>query len=84
QRRARSGLFVQSLRYRKLLRDTFIPWGLEVSFVDMTDVYQTRSAVRRNTKLVFVETPSNPQIKIADLHKISEIAHEAGAYFVVC
>ena len=67
---------------RKLLRDTFIPWGLEVSFVDMTDVSQTSSAVRRNTKLVLAETPSNPQIKITDVRKTSEVAHEAGAYFV--
>jgi cystathionine gamma-synthase len=67
---------------RKLLRDTFIPWGLEVSFVDMTDVSQTMSAVRPNTKLVLAETPSNPQIKITDVRKTSEIAHEAGAYFV--
>jgi cystathionine gamma-synthase len=67
---------------RKLLRDTFIPWGLEVSFVDMTDVAQTKSAVRRNTRLVLAETPSNPQIKITDIRKTAEIAHDAGAYFV--
>ena len=67
---------------RQLLRDTFVPWGLEVSFVDMTDVSQTRKAVRRNTRLVLAETPSNPQIKITDIWKTSEIAHDAGAYFV--
>ena len=67
---------------RQLLRDTFVPWGLEVSFVDMTDVSQTRKAVRRNTRLVLAETPSNPQIKVTDIRKTSEIAHDAGAYFV--
>jgi len=67
---------------RQLLRDTFIPWGLEVSFVDMTDVSQTKSAVRRNTRLVLAETPSNPLIKIIDIQKTSEVAHDAGAYFV--
>lgn len=67
---------------RLLLRDTFIPWGLEVTFVDMTDVSQTKSAVRRNTKLVVAETPSNPLIKVTDIRKTAEIAHEAGAYFV--
>lgn len=66
---------------RKLLRDTFIPWGLEVSFVDMTDVANTKSAVRRNTRLIFAETPSNPLIKVADIRKTSEVAHDAGAYF---
>lgn len=67
---------------RQLLRDIFIPWGLEVSFVDMTDISQTKSAVRRNTKLVLAETPSNPQIKITDIRKTSEIANDAGAYLV--
>ena len=67
---------------RQLLRDTFVPWGLEVSFVDMTDISQTRKAVRRNTRLVLAETPSNPQIKVTDIRKTSEIAHDAGAYFV--
>lgn len=67
---------------RQLLKDTFVPWGLEVSFVDMTDVSQTRKAVRRNTRLVLAETPSNPQIKVTDIRKTSEIAHDAGAYFV--
>ena len=67
---------------RQLLKDTFVPWGLEVSFVDMTDVSQTKSAVRRNTRLVLAETPSNPQIKVTDIRKTAEIAHDAGAYFV--
>jgi cystathionine gamma-synthase len=67
---------------RQLLRDTFVPWGLEVSFVEMTDVSQTKSAVRRNTKLILAETPSNPQIKITDIRKTSEVAHDADAYFV--
>lgn len=67
---------------RQLLKDTFIPWGLEVTFVDMTDVSQTQKAVCPNTRLVLAETPSNPQIKITDIRKTSEIAHDAGAYFV--
>ena len=67
---------------RQLLRDTFVPWGLEVSFVDMTDISQTKSAVRSNTRLVLAETPSNPLIKITDIRKTAEIAHDAGAHFV--
>lgn len=67
---------------RLLLRDTFTPWGLEVTFVDMTDSSQTQKAVRRNTRLVLAETPSNPQISVTDIRKTSEIAHDAGAYFV--
>ena len=67
---------------RQLLRDVFTPWGLEIAFVDMTDVSQTQKAVRRNTKLILAETPSNPQIKVTDIRRTSEIAHDAGAYFV--
>lgn len=67
---------------RQQLRDTFAPWGLEVTFVDMTDISQTQKAVHHNTKLILAETPSNPQIRVTDIRKISEIAHDAGAYFV--
>jgi len=67
---------------RQLLRDTFAPWGLEVTFVDMTDVSKTQQAVRHNTKLILAETPSNPQIRVTDIRKTSEIARDAGAYFV--
>jgi len=67
---------------RQLLRDVFTPWGLEIAFVDMTDVSQTQKAVRRNTKIILAETPSNPQIKVTDIRRTSEIAHGAGAYFV--
>lgn len=67
---------------RKLLRDTFTPWGLEETFVDMTDTSQTQKAVRANTKLILAETPSNPQISVTDIKKTAEIAHDAGAYFV--
>jgi len=67
---------------RQQLRDTFSPWGLEVTFVDMTDSSQTQKAVRDSTKLILAETPSNPQIRVTDIRKTAEIAHDAGAYFV--
>ncbi|MBI4840820.1 MAG: PLP-dependent transferase [candidate division NC10 bacterium] len=63
----------------RLLRDTFAPWGLETSFVDMTDPIQVQRAVRPTTKLIWVETPSNPLLKITDIAGIAEIAHRAGA-----
>ena len=67
---------------RKQLRDVFTPWGLEVTFVDMTDLSQTHKALRRNTKLILAETPSNPQIKVTDIRRTSDVAHDAGASFV--
>jgi cystathionine gamma-synthase len=63
----------------KLLRDIFIPWGLEVTFVDMTDPNQVQQALRPNTKLIWVETPSNPMLKVTDVHKIADLAHQTGA-----
>ena len=62
-----------------LLRDIFARWSLESTFVDMTDLGQVRDAVRPNTRLVWVETPSNPLLKVTDIAGVSSIAHEAGA-----
>jgi cystathionine gamma-synthase len=66
----------------KLLQDAFVPWGVEMSLVDMTDPTQVQRAVRPRTKVVWVETPSNPLLKITDIAQIAEIAHRAGAYCV--
>jgi cystathionine gamma-synthase len=63
----------------KVLRDVFIPWGLEVSFVDMTNIDEVSRAAKTRTKLFWVETPSNPQLKITDIARVAEIAHGAGA-----
>lgn len=54
-------------------------WGLQVSFVDMSDLDAVRAAIRPNTRMLWVETPSNPRLKIADISAIAEIAHAAGA-----
>jgi cystathionine gamma-synthase len=63
----------------KLLREVFVRWGLEVSFVDMTKLDEITAALRPRTKLVWVETPSNPLLKITDIGRVAEIAHGAGA-----
>jgi len=63
----------------KLVRDVFGPWGLELSTVDMTDLAAVRAAMRPNTKLVWVETPSNPLLRVADIAAVVEIAHTRGA-----
>ena len=67
----------------KLLRDVLVPWGLQVSFVDMTDLEAVRGAVSGKTKLIWAETPSNPQLKITDLAAVSKIAHDNSALCVV-
>jgi cystathionine gamma-synthase len=63
----------------RLLRETFVPWGLAVTFVDTTDLDQVSQAVRPNTKLIWAETPSNPQLKVSDIAAIAALAHAAGA-----
>ena len=65
-----------------LLRDVFAPWGLETTFVEATDPEQVSRAVRPDTKLIWVETPSNPLLKITNISRIVEIARDAGALCV--
>jgi cystathionine gamma-synthase len=67
----------------KLLRDVFAGWGLESTFVDMTDLPAVEAAVRPTTKLVWAESPSNPLWKVADLARLGAIAKTAGARFAV-
>ncbi|WP_420615461.1 trans-sulfuration enzyme family protein [Candidatus Palauibacter sp.] len=62
-----------------LLRDSFADRGIEASFVDMTDLDAVRAATRPNTRLVWMETPSNPLIRISDIEAIAGIAREGGA-----
>lgn len=63
----------------KLLREILVPWGLAVTFADTTDLDAVEAAVRPETKLIWSETPSNPQLKITDLAAVAQIAHAAGA-----
>lgn len=58
-------------------------WGLEVTFVTLTDVDAWRAAALPNTKLFFVETPSNPLTDIGDIAALAEVAHAVGAKLVV-
>ena len=64
---------------RQVLHTVFAKGPLEVSYLDMTDLNAVRSAVRPTTRLMWVETPSNPLLKISDLAGIAEIARKANA-----
>ena len=66
----------------KLVRDLFMRWGIAASFVDMTNFAETGNAFRRETKLIWIETPSNPLLKIVDIAAVAERAHSAGAICV--
>lgn len=67
---------------RKLFQDVFAKWPLEVSYVDLTDIAAVREAMRPNTRLMWIESPSNPMMKIVDLAAIGEIARKANAISV--
>ena len=58
-------------------------YGVETTIVDGTDLNQWEDALKRPTKLVFVETPSNPGLDIIDIRAVSELAHKAGAKVIV-
>jgi cystathionine beta-lyase/cystathionine gamma-synthase len=58
-------------------------YGVEFSFVDTADADVVRAAFRPNTKLLFLETPTNPMMTLCDISLLSEIAHERGALVVV-
>ncbi|MDP9003486.1 MAG: aminotransferase class I/II-fold pyridoxal phosphate-dependent enzyme [Verrucomicrobiota bacterium] len=66
----------------KLLCEVYVPWGLDVTFVDMTKLDDVKRAFGPKTKLVWTETPSNPLMKITDLAALAEIAHSANALCV--
>jgi len=63
----------------RLLREIFLRWGLEADFIDMSDLAEVKKALRPKTKLAWVETPSNPLLKIVDLAAVARTVRQAGA-----
>jgi cystathionine gamma-synthase len=64
---------------RKLLAEVYARWGLEHTAVDMTDPAAVAAAIRPTTRLVWVETPSNPLMRVTDIAAIVSLARKAGA-----
>lgn len=64
---------------RQLVTKLLARWGLTHSMVDMTDLDAVKANMQSNTRLVWIETPSNPMLKISDIAAISDIVHESGA-----
>ncbi|MDD5474379.1 MAG: PLP-dependent aspartate aminotransferase family protein [Candidatus Methanoperedens sp.] len=58
-------------------------FGVDVSFIDTSDVSNVKAAFRPGTKLVFFETPANPTMKLTDIKAVSELAHERNATVMV-
>ena len=66
-----------------VLEDILTRFGVEVTFVEGTDLAAWKAAVRDDTKAVFLETVSNPTLEVIDLKGVAEIAHAKGATVVV-
>jgi cystathionine gamma-lyase len=68
--------------YRQLDK-IFTNFGLEFSWVDMRDVQKVQDAMKKNTRAVLIETPTNPLMQLADIKAIAEIAKRANALTIV-
>jgi cystathionine gamma-lyase len=66
----------------RLFHKVFQQLGIEITLVDMTDHDAARKAIQKNTKLVWIETPTNPTLKIIDIAVLAEMGKKAGA--MVC
>ena len=64
---------------RQMLDCIFVPWGLNVRYVDTSVAGELERAAEHGARLIFVETPSNPQLKITDIRVTAQIAGACGA-----
>jgi cystathionine beta-lyase/cystathionine gamma-synthase len=67
----------------RLFNQILANFGLEFTYVDTTDLRAVERAIRRSTRFVFVETPTNPLMTLSDLAAISQITHRRGVELVV-
>jgi methionine-gamma-lyase len=68
---------------RGLIEKHFSRFGIEASFVDTSDLDNLRQAIRPDTRLVYVETPSNPAMQVTDIAEAAKIAHDHGSLLAV-
>ena len=68
---------------RLVLEKEFSRFGVEASFIDTSDLELVKSAIRPNTKVVYIETPANPTMLVSDIAAISDIAHERDCVVIV-
>jgi len=67
----------------RLLAKVFEPWGIAHTTCDLSEPGAIREAIRDETRVVWIETPSNPLLKVVDVSAVTAIAHDAGARVVV-
>ena len=67
----------------RICDEIFSAFGVEFTFVDMSDLDVVKSEIKPNTKMFFVETPTNPMMHVADIRALADMAHGIGAMMVV-
>jgi cystathionine gamma-synthase len=67
----------------RLLNQVAVPWGLEFSLVDTTDLAALAASIKNNTKGIFLETPTNPLMKITDIAAVVALARQRGLLTIV-
>ena len=67
----------------ELVRDSLPRMGIEYTAVDTSDLKMVEQAMKKNTRLVWVETPANPILRLTDIELVAEIAHSKGALLAV-
>lgn len=67
----------------KLFESYLRKFGVDISYVDLGDLAQWQDAIRPNTKLLYLESPSNPLNDVGDLRALADMAHQAGAWLMV-
>lgn len=65
---------------QEILAKILAPWGLQYTLVDTTDLAAVAAAIQVNTRLILIETPSNPQLAVTDIQAVADLAHQAKAY----
>src|SRR5581483_222870 len=68
---------------RVLMEKDFSRFGVESTYVDTSDANNVRAALKQNTTLVYIESPSNPAMQVTDIAEVAKIAHEHGCVLVV-
>ena len=67
----------------RLTTQFLVQWGLQFSFVDTSSVAQVEQAIKPNTKMLYIETPTNPTMRVTDIAAMAEISAAQGATLVV-
>jgi cystathionine gamma-lyase len=67
----------------RLFTEVFKPYGIQFSFIDMTDLSAVERAFTKSTKLVWIETPTNPLLRVIDISQVAELSKINGALSVV-